>query len=208
MRRTKEEAEATRLHILLKALELFSDQGISNTSLTEVAKAAGVTRGAIYWHFKNKWDLFNAIWERYSAPVNVLGMATESEDESDPLGKLVDLLKLVLTSVERDEEFRRMIIICIQETTMKTQREIPEPMAAFQETLHQRRVRSLQNAKAKGQLPADLDVDAGSLMMKVMLEGMVMSWLQRPDCFSLSERADQLVYSIIAVLKHGLRSNP
>ncbi|SEG82797.1 transcriptional regulator, TetR family [Marinobacterium lutimaris] len=193
---------------MLKALELFSDQGISNTSLTEVAKAAGVTRGAIYWHFKNKWDLFNAIWERYSAPVNVLGMATESEDESDPLGKLVDLLKLVLVSVERDEEFRRMIIICIQETTMKTPREIPEPMEAFQETLHQRRVRSLENAKAKGQLPAELDTDAGSMMMKVMLEGMIMSWLQRPDCFSLSERADQLVYSVIVVLKHGLRAQP
>lgn len=205
MRRTKEEAEATRLHILLKALELFSEKGISNTSLTEVAKAAGVTRGAIYWHFKNKWDLFDELWERYSAPVNVLGMASESDDESDPLGKLFDLLKLVLISVEKDEEFRRMIIICIQESMLTTKRDIPEPMEQFEASLHQRRVRSLENAKAKEQLPKDLDAEAGSLMMKVMLEGLIMSWLRRPDCFSLSERADQFVSSIIAVLKHGLR---
>lgn len=205
MRRTKEEAEATRVHILIKALELFSEQGIANTSLTEVAKAAGVTRGAIYWHFKNKWDLFDAIWQRYSAPIDVLGVATESEDESDPLGKLCDLIKLILVSVERDEEFRRMVIVCIQETMLKVKREIPEPMEALESSLHQRRVRSLENAKAKGQLPADLDAEAGSLMMKVMLEGMIMSWLKRPDCFSLAERADQFVSSVIAVLKHGAR---
>ncbi|KSB87046.1 hypothetical protein LFZ31_05135 [Salmonella enterica subsp. enterica serovar Newport str. S09097] len=39
------------------ALRLFSQQGVSATSLAEIANAAGVTRGAIYWHFKNKSDL-------------------------------------------------------------------------------------------------------------------------------------------------------
>ena len=53
----------TRQHILDVALRLFSQQGVSSTSLGEIAKAAGVTRGAIYWHFKDKSDLFSEIWE-------------------------------------------------------------------------------------------------------------------------------------------------
>ncbi len=61
-RKTKEQAQATRQHILDVALRLFSQQGVSSTSLAEIAKAAGVTRGAIYWHFKDKSDLFNEIW--------------------------------------------------------------------------------------------------------------------------------------------------
>lgn len=62
-RKTKQEAQETRQYILDVALRLFSQQGVSSTSLGEIAKAAGVTRGAIYWHFKDKSDLFSEIWE-------------------------------------------------------------------------------------------------------------------------------------------------
>ncbi len=188
-----------------KALVLFSEKGIANTSLTEVAQAAGVTRGAIYWHFKNKWDLFDAIWHYYSAPINALGDASESADEQDPLGRVSELLKLLLRSVERDEQFRRMIIICIHESMLTCSRDIPKSMQALMDFLHERRVRAIENAKSKGQLPEDLDAEAGSLMMKVMVEGLIMTWLQKPECFSLDERADQFVSSVIAVLKYGAR---
>lgn len=60
-RKTKQQALETRQHILDVALRLFSQQGVSATSLAEIANAAGVTRGAIYWHFKNKSDLFSEI---------------------------------------------------------------------------------------------------------------------------------------------------
>ncbi len=52
--KTQQEAQETRQHILDAALRLFSQQGVSSTSLGEIAKAAGVTRGAIYWDFKDK----------------------------------------------------------------------------------------------------------------------------------------------------------
>lgn len=205
MRRTKEEAEATRLCIMAKALELFSEQGISATSLAEIATSAGVTRGAIYWHFKNKWDLFDAIWNHYSDPINKLGEASEDDDETDPLGKLRELLKLLLISVEQDESIRRVVLMSMRESSTLWAREIPERMQQLLERLHHRRVRSLENAMQKGQLPADLDPEAGSLLIKVMLEGVTMTWLQHSECFSLSERADQFVDSIIAVLQHGSR---
>ncbi|HDP94960.1 MAG TPA: TetR family transcriptional regulator [Candidatus Aminicenantes bacterium] len=58
MRRTKEEAEETRQQLLRAALSLFGEKGFAATRLSEIATVAGMTRGAIYWHFKNKEDLF------------------------------------------------------------------------------------------------------------------------------------------------------
>lgn len=204
MRRTKEEAEATRLCIMSHALELFAEKGISATSLTDIAKGAGVTRGAIYWHFKNKWELFDGLWEHYSSPLRELGYASESADEQDPLGKLKELLRLALVGAEQNTEMRRLITLFIRETSMLATSEVPDRLRELECDLHKRRVRALRNAMAKGQLPADLDPDTGALLIKVMVEGMIVSWM-KGGCYSLSDRAQQFVESILAVLQHGAR---
>ncbi|PZP86114.1 MAG: TetR family transcriptional regulator, partial [Ectopseudomonas oleovorans] len=96
-RRTKEEAQATRVQILDAAERVFHAQGVSRASLAEVAKEAGVSRGAIYWHFENKIDLFQAMLERLRLPLEELARASESEDEPDPLGCMRELLITALT---------------------------------------------------------------------------------------------------------------
>ena len=56
-RRTKEEAEQTKQAILGSALELLYEKGFSRTTFDEVAKRINLTKGAVYWHFRNKADL-------------------------------------------------------------------------------------------------------------------------------------------------------
>lgn len=68
-RKTKEEAELTRKKLIKSALFLFSEQGVAHTTLTEISKKAEVTKGAFYWHFKNKLEVFEAIIAEYSTPV-------------------------------------------------------------------------------------------------------------------------------------------
>jgi TetR/AcrR family acrAB operon transcriptional repressor len=58
MRRTKEDADKTREAILMAALDVFYKKGVSRATLADIGKEAGVTRGAVYWHFKDKIDLF------------------------------------------------------------------------------------------------------------------------------------------------------
>lgn len=60
----------TRDRILDAAEDVFNESGYSNTTLNEIAEAAGVTRGAIYWHFKNKEDLFQAMCLRIRVPMD------------------------------------------------------------------------------------------------------------------------------------------
>lgn len=69
MRKTKIEAQKTRQHLLDAALEVFWRNGVTRSSLQEIAQEAGVTRGALYWHFKNKEDLFDALFHCYFTPL-------------------------------------------------------------------------------------------------------------------------------------------
>lgn len=62
-RKTKEEAEETRLKILDAALDVFSRKGYSRTTFEDIAKQIGLTKGAVYWHFKTKSDLLVALIE-------------------------------------------------------------------------------------------------------------------------------------------------
>lgn len=68
-RRTKEQALATRSALLDAAEQLFHERGVSRTTLQDIAMAAGVTRGAVYWHFADKGALFNAMLERVLLPL-------------------------------------------------------------------------------------------------------------------------------------------
>lgn len=65
MRKTKEEAEATRQAILQSAMDTFYEKGYSKTTFDEIAKRINLTKGAVYWHFRNKPDLIAAIINDY-----------------------------------------------------------------------------------------------------------------------------------------------
>src|SRR5690606_1136788 len=67
-RRPKADAEPTRCRLLDAAERLFHDQGVARTSLDDIARAAHVTRGAIYWHFRDKHHLFDAMQARVVLP--------------------------------------------------------------------------------------------------------------------------------------------
>lgn len=69
VRKTKEDAEITRQRIIDAARELFSTHGVSKTSLDKIAKHANVTRGAVYWHFDNKTELFHAMRQQVFLPL-------------------------------------------------------------------------------------------------------------------------------------------
>ena len=85
MKRTKEAAFETREGILDAAEHQFIERGVSRTSLEHIARAAGVTRGAVYWHFGNKAELFNAMMARVRLPLenslqHIVETATTIED--------------------------------------------------------------------------------------------------------------------------------
>ena len=68
-RKTKENSELTRQRLIDAARQVFLTRGVSRTTMEHIAVQAGVTRGAIYWHFSNKLDLFQAMREQVLLPL-------------------------------------------------------------------------------------------------------------------------------------------
>jgi TetR/AcrR family acrAB operon transcriptional repressor len=110
MKRTKAHALNTRATILDAAEDLFFRSGVTHTSLDEIADAAGVTRGAIYGHFRNKDAVFEGIFERFASPLDPFTV-TLPADDLDPLVKLRRALEQRLSRVLRDTRTRRLYSI-------------------------------------------------------------------------------------------------
>lgn len=107
MKKTKEDASHTRQVVLTAALKTFGKYRYGGTTLEAVAKEAGMTRGAIYWHFKNKCDLLHAVIEdAYKKAEERINHVLQSSDS--PLNKVRHLIREFILIISGDDEFRVM----------------------------------------------------------------------------------------------------
>ena len=110
-RRTRQDADATRQSLLDAAELVFYDKGVARASLAEIAQAAGATRGAIYWHFKDKVDLFNAMMDRVTLPLEAVCNAGEVVELGDPLLRVRSVVRQLLVVMVTDAHTRRVFEI-------------------------------------------------------------------------------------------------
>lgn len=203
-RRTKQEALETRSQIIDAAELCFFKQGVSHTSLADIAKRAGVTRGAIYWHFDNKDEVVDALLLRARSPIQHLEEASRDIDEPDPLRRLHALLAEIFRQTERDPSTRRINEIIFHKC------EYTDRMGDLREYMRELRRQSLDklesalhNAVARKQLPERLDVDMAARSLQAQLIGTLDAWLLRPEDYSLADYADRLASSILDTIKHS-----
>lgn len=194
VRRTKEEAQVTRTQILEAAEQAFYERGVARTTLADIATLAGVTRGAIYWHFTNKAELVQAMLDSLQEPLEEMARASESEDEEDPLGCMKKLLIHLFHEVALDPKTRRINEILFHKC------EYTDEMCDFRRQrqanvveCHDRIGLALTNAVRRGQLPAGLDTGRASICLFSYINGILDQWLLVPERFSLFEEAERLV---------------
>ena len=197
-RRTKADALATR-HQLLDAAEcLFAEKGVSRTSLNDIALAAGASRGAIYWHFKNKADLFNAMMERTTLPMEQALQQVGHEPGQDPLAELRRSIADAMHRIANDERTRRVFEVA----TLKVEY-VDELMAV---RARHRRVqadnvgqmeRSLQAALAQRALSLPLPVALLAQGLYALLVGLIHTWLLAPETFELEATAEASVQAYL-----------
>jgi AcrR family transcriptional regulator len=114
MRRTKAEAEETRSRILHAAEKAFYDKGVANTTLEDIATAAGVTRGAIYWHFSNKNDLFLELYNSVSLPIEDMIRKQSDYGGHDVLHYIQTSTTEWLDELATDEHRQRILSILMR----------------------------------------------------------------------------------------------
>ena len=203
-RRTKEEAQQTRCHIMGTALNLFCQQGLAKTNLTDIAKAADLTRGAIYWHFKNKEELFVTLWEELCAPLSHQIDACVDEQEQDPLGKLRGFLNEVMYKISTEPAHQQMFTIIFNLEPLEGEAEALRDHMRLQSINFFRDLEiTLANAVRLGHLPKELDLRRAATLLHCILDGYIVNWLHFPERINLIQEADFLLDTLF-----GLLANP
>ena len=110
-RRTKDEAEKTRNAILDAAEKIFYKRGVTRTSLEQIAEEAGVTRGAVYWHFKDKLELCDAMSQRVFLPHEDMLEKLAAEPSAAPLEDLKKACMHALKMMAKDKRRRDVVSI-------------------------------------------------------------------------------------------------
>ncbi|WP_416401388.1 TetR family transcriptional regulator [Alicycliphilus denitrificans] len=185
-RRTKEDADATR-NALLDAAELvFYEKGVARASLSEIAQTAGATRGAIYWHFKDKVDLFNAMMDRATLPLERVCNAGEAAHAREPLAQLRGMVELLLRSIVSDVHMRRVFEIAlyrveyVSELSGVRERHLAAH-ARFQALLE----RNLSLAAAQASLALPMPAAMAAAGLHALFNGLLQSWLLGEASFDL-----------------------
>jgi TetR/AcrR family acrAB operon transcriptional repressor len=197
-RRTKEESEATREGILNAAEVCFLREGVFRTTLEHIAERAGYSRGAVYWHFKNKLEVLDAVMLRIEAPVFVGFEQVVLAPR--PLRALREFLRDAFNDFARDPHARNGLEIItlkcelVEETRpilLRQQRVMAVAQAHLKETF--------KNAHLLRQVRDGLDPEVCALTIHYLIQGAIREWLLNP-------RTNSLQRDGLAALEAVLRS--
>lgn len=204
-RKTKEEALATRARLLDAAERLFAEQGVAGSSLHNVALAAGVTRGAVYHHFVDKADLFNAMMERVCLPMETSMDESRQAEDLQPLQALQGHLLDMLASVAADPQVQRVFEIAFYKVEY-----VGELVAVRERMLQMRRDHIallealLSRAQQRGDVAGTPPARQAAIGLHALLDGLIQTWMLDPQAFDLVKVGRQAVHTHLA----GLTSTP
>lgn len=187
-RRTKEDACATRNSLLDAAEQVFMEQGVARASLNEIAQRAGATRGAVYWHFKDKLDLLYAVLDRVTLPLEQAAYGGGAESPiSEGIPRVRHVIASVFLRLEQDAQTRRVFevllhkveyvgeLVSVQERSLLAMTEFDAKLEA-----------NLRAAQVEqGVVSAVLPTEA-ALALRSLFDGLIKSWLLSAGDFDLT----------------------
>lgn len=200
-RRTKEEAQATRDALLDTAELLFQRHGVSRTSLADIAAAAGVTRGAIYWHFEDKADLFNAMMMRVTLPMEQAFERSTDPALDDALAEVRRSFLDALHKTATDPQVRRVFEIATHKVEYAD--ELSGVRARHLEVRNAclRQVEAvLLRDKRRGRLTRRMTARSMAIGLHALIDGLLHNWMLDPGAFDLVKVGAQVLDGYLAGL--------
>lgn len=202
VRRTKLAAMATREAILDGAELLFRERGVSRTSLQDIATASHMTRGAIYWHFKDKGDLFNAMMERATEPLDEQLRHDPASKSADPIAYVRALvlkpleMAATLPRVQSAFDIAMHKVEYVDELIVGRDR----GMAMYDRCL-MRAEQGMTTAIEQGLLASPMSPRDCARGLWALIDGLIRSWLLNAQAFDLLAVGEQAVDAYL----NGLR---
>jgi TetR/AcrR family acrAB operon transcriptional repressor len=196
-RKTKEDAEITRRQIIDAARTVFHACGVSRSTLDKIAVAAGVTRGAVYWHYKNKTELFFAMREEATLPF--IDRVVFDAHDDDPLAGIEDalreMIRVLIDQPATRETFEIISFKCEYVDEFSTAMYGTDCQLEFLAKL----TAAYARAAEKGQLRPGLFSDALAEDTFLFIGGLLKHWLGGMPDTRFRERADALIHTHVAL---------
>jgi len=202
MKRTKEEAAETRELLIKSALEVCSHKGYAATTLNDIAKNAGTTRGAIQWHFENKNNLYRIIGERATNQVDSFIEKTINS-ESTPINQIRTMIQSFYRIFFENDEFQSIVRLAMR---AKLTNELTDLENIYKNSIIKRKnlISNLIRAGIdNNQIISTLDPDITASAIISYMAGTINSWISNPSLFPLRQNVETYVALIINGLKTG-----
>jgi TetR/AcrR family transcriptional regulator, acrAB operon repressor len=203
LRRTKAEALETREALLDAAEAVFFEKGVSRTSLTDIASAAGLTRGAIYWHFADKVALFEAMVERGSLPQEYVARVVQAHGAPDPLelihGAALDSLRFL----SGNERAKRICTIMLLRCEFVGEMErVLDRMRQADESMFRTVIAAFEEAERRHFLSREWTAETATIAHMSTMSGLITHWLKYDCPFDLLAAGEGMMRSLF----EGFRS--
>ncbi len=207
-RQTKERAEQTRERIIDAAEQVFYRRGVTRASLEEIAREAGVTRGAVYWHFADKVEVFRAVEDRAKQPYEQMRAALRSSvphavSAVEAMQVLEASIVGAFERIQTDEQARIrltvMLLRCdyVDEMAGALERQVELTRSFFSELQQYFNVVIPPPAPGSGWQPEE-----AAQVLQVVVHGSFMRWLRSPDEFPINKGV-AAIKSFIAALREA-----
>lgn len=194
VRRTKEEAEQTRRAILEAARRCFHARGVSMTNLEHIAQAAGVSRGAVYWHFANKGELIEAMFDDVSIPfIDRLDCTLLLDPKADARTRLRNFLYQLVSSLDAPDLRMVMEILEFKCEFVGERRDDLRKWVEHSQDLIGKLERTYAEAAREGTLRADLCPHIAALETKCFLTGLIRLLVMRLPELASTDRVHALI---------------
>lgn len=197
-RKTKEEAQATREGIVDAAQACFHEHGVAGTTLAMIGARAGYTRGAVYWHFKNKTEVLEALINRDRIPFIQRLRRTSSTKRSTPVIDLRSALLVSFQELAEDERLRNMMEIMLRNDLSAESQAMQELQRDSTREELDIIALAFQRARDLGQLRENADVATASRILHASLSGVLYSVMLEPALFDLMRDGAEVIDIVFA----------
>ena len=201
MKRTADEAAQTRETLLETGLAVFSERGFSGATLEEIAKRAGVTRGALYHHFADKAELYGAAvkeqWQEVFKP-----LFAHLHRDGEPLARIESFLAYYFATLEDDPKVRRLLEVTMLRTELvpELRRALKSKSQAF-EAWTGAVADVLEEAKKAKTLREGVSPQIGAAAVVAFANGVASTWVLSPVVLSPKRDSAALASLLVAGLR-------
>ena len=198
MRKTVEETEKTRRLLVECATRRFILEGFSDTKLEDIATDAGLTRGAFYWHFKNKQAIFKAIIEENSKEALKL-VARYLENDRNPAERIRDFIQYLVG--DRHRKYHQVfVLIRLKQQPPRGLANVEDQIPSVQEIVVPALEDTIKEGKRMGIFGATLDATFSAKCIYTFFWGFFVNY----DSLYKDYTDEQLTQQINGFLSHVL----